>query len=44
MQLVLDGKLQAPISLRRNWTELPMTLLELEQREYPGKAVLRIGP
>ena len=44
MQLVLDGKLQAPISLRRNWSELPMTLLELEQREYPGKAVLRIGP
>ncbi len=44
MQLVRDGKLQAPISLRRNWTELPVTLLELEQREYSGKAVLRIGP
>jgi len=44
MQLVRDGKLQAPISLRRNWTELPLTLLELEQREYPGKAVLRISP
>jgi NADPH:quinone reductase-like Zn-dependent oxidoreductase len=44
MRLVLDGKLQAPISLRRNWTELPVTLLELEQREYAGKAVLRIGP
>lgn len=43
MQLVLEGKLQAPISLRRSWTELPMTLLELEQREYPGKAVLRTG-
>jgi len=44
MQLVRDGKLQAPISLRRNWTELPVTLLELEQRGYPGKAVLRVGP
>ena len=44
MQLVRDGKLQAPISLRRNWMELPATLLELEQREYPGKAVLRVGP
>jgi NADPH:quinone reductase len=44
MQLVRDGGLQAPISLRRNWTELPVTLLELEQREYPGKAVLRVSP
>jgi NADPH:quinone reductase-like Zn-dependent oxidoreductase len=44
MQLVRDGRLQAPISLRRNWSELPVTLLELEQREYPGKAVLRVGP
>jgi NADPH:quinone reductase len=44
MQLLREGSLLAPISLRRNWTELPLTLLELEQREYPGKAVLRVGP
>ena len=44
MDLVREGKLLAPISLRRNWAELPQTLLELEQREYPGKAVLRVGP
>lgn len=43
MRLVRDGRLQAPISLRRDWTDLPATLRELEQREFPGKAVLRVG-
>jgi len=40
MALVRDGRLHAPISLRRSWTELPDTMRELEFREYPGKAVL----
>lgn len=44
MRLVLEGKLHAPISLRRPWTELPATLAELERREYPGKAVLTLAP
>jgi NADPH2:quinone reductase len=43
MSLVHDGKLHSPISLRRPWTELPATVLELEHREYPGKAVLELG-
>ncbi len=42
MTLVRDGKLHSPISLRRPWTELPATMRELEQREYPGKAVLEL--
>ena len=44
MRLVLEGKLHAPISLRRPWTGLPETLEELERREYPGKAVLTVAP
>jgi NADPH:quinone reductase-like Zn-dependent oxidoreductase len=43
MELVRDGKLHAPISLRRSWAELPATLRELERRNYPGKAVLLVG-
>lgn len=43
MQRVRDGRLHAPISLRREWTQLPATLRELEQGEFPGKAVLRVG-
>lgn len=43
MELVRDGKLHAPISLRRSWAELPATLRELERRDYPGKAVLLVG-
>lgn len=43
MDLVRDGKLHAPISLRRSWAELPATLRELERRDYPGKAVLLVG-
>jgi hypothetical protein len=42
MALVRDGKLHSPISLSRPWTELSATMRELEQREYPGKAVLEI--
>jgi NADPH:quinone reductase len=40
MALVRDGKLHSPIALRRPWTELLATMHELEQREYPGKAVM----
>ncbi len=43
MALIEGGKLHAPISLRRPWTELPGTMRELAQREYPGKAVLEVG-
>jgi NADPH:quinone reductase-like Zn-dependent oxidoreductase len=43
LSLIRDGKLHSPISLRRPWTELPATMLELERREYPGKAVLEVG-
>ena len=43
MRRVREGRLQAPISLRRDWSDLPVTLRELEQRAYPGKAVLRVG-
>ena len=42
MTLVRDGKLRSPISFCRSWTELPATVRELEQREYAGKAVLRV--
>jgi NADPH2:quinone reductase len=42
MALVRDGRLHSPISLRRSWTELPDTMRDLEFREYPGKAVLRM--
>ncbi len=44
LALVRDGKLEAPISLRRSWRELPATLAELERRNYAGKAVLTVGP
>jgi NADPH2:quinone reductase len=42
MQLVHAGKLLAPIAFRRSWTGLPDALRELEQREFPGKAVLTL--
>jgi len=42
MALVRDGKLHSPISLSRPWTELSATMRELEQREYPGKAVMAV--
>jgi hypothetical protein len=44
MEVVRDGKLHSPISLRRPWTELLTTMRELEMREYPGKAVLDVPP
>jgi NADPH:quinone reductase-like Zn-dependent oxidoreductase len=42
MQMVAAGKLHSPISTRRSWRELPAVLTELEQRSYPGKAVLTV--
>ncbi len=44
LALVRDRKLEAPVSLRRNWRELPATLAELERRDFTGKAVLTVGP
>jgi NADPH:quinone reductase-like Zn-dependent oxidoreductase len=43
LKLVREGRLQAPITLRRDWAELPATMRELEERAYTGKAVLRVG-
>lgn len=40
--LLQSGKLDAPLELRRNWTELPAVLDDFEQRAYAGKAVLTI--
>jgi NADPH:quinone reductase-like Zn-dependent oxidoreductase len=42
LALVADGKLRAPVELRRNWRELPLVLEELESRHYSGKAVLEV--
>jgi NADPH:quinone reductase-like Zn-dependent oxidoreductase len=43
MQLVRQGSLHVPIAFRRDWSELPAALRELEHREFPGKAVLTLG-
>ena len=40
LALVREGKLQAPIEVRRSWQELPATMRDLEQGAYAGKAVL----
>lgn len=42
LQLVQSGALQAPIAIRRSWTELPAVMGDLEQRSFSGKAVLTI--
>lgn len=42
MALLRDGKLQAPVEVRRHWMELPAVLEELERRAYSGKAVLTV--
>lgn len=42
MELVRDGKLRAPIEVRRSFTELPAVLEELERRAFSGKAVLQL--
>lgn len=42
LALVAEGKLRAPVELRRNWRELPQLLEELESRQYSGKAVLEV--
>jgi NADPH:quinone reductase len=40
LALVRDGKLRAPIEVRRSFAELPAVLEELERRAFSGKAVL----
>lgn len=40
LHLVQAGRLEAPVEVRRPWTELPALLAELEQRAFAGKAVL----
>ena len=42
LALVADGKLHAPVELRRSWRDLPQVLEELENRQYSGKAVLEV--
>ncbi len=43
LALVREGRLHAPIELRRSWSELPAVLAELERRAFSGKAVLRVS-
>ena len=42
LRLVEAGRLHTPIGLRRDWTELPAVLEELEKRTFAGKAVLNV--
>jgi NADPH:quinone reductase-like Zn-dependent oxidoreductase len=42
LALVADGKLRAPVEVRRGWRDLPLVLDELESRQYSGKAVLQL--
>ncbi|HEX6086799.1 MAG TPA: zinc-binding dehydrogenase [Thermoanaerobaculia bacterium] len=42
LALVQNGRLHAPIELRRPWTELPAVIEEMEQRSFAGKAVLTV--
>lgn len=42
LELVRDGRLRAPIEVRRDWTELDVVLRELEERRFSGKAVLQV--
>ena len=42
LALLRDGKLHAPVEVRRNWTELPAVLEEFQRRAYSGKAVLTL--
>jgi D-arabinose 1-dehydrogenase-like Zn-dependent alcohol dehydrogenase len=43
LNLVAEGRLRAPVELRRGWQELPSVLEELENRQYSGKAVLNVS-
>lgn len=40
LRLVQEGRLEAPVEVRRPWTELTAVLEDLEQRAFAGKAVL----
>ena len=42
MALIRDGRVRAPIAVRRSWTELPAAMRQLELRAYTGKAVLEL--
>jgi NADPH2:quinone reductase len=41
--MLRDGKLRAPVEVRRTWTDLPAVLDDFERRVYSGKAVLTVG-
>jgi NADPH:quinone reductase len=43
LALIRDGRLRAPIELRRNWTDLLGVLDDFESRRYAGKAVLTVA-
>lgn len=40
--LIREGRVEAPVDVRRSWTELPQVLDDLENRRYTGKAVLTL--
>ncbi len=42
LALIRDGRIEAPVEVRRSWTELPQVLDDLENRRYSGKAVLTV--
>jgi len=42
LALIRDGRVEAPVEVRRCWTELPQVLDDLENRRYSGKAVLTV--
>lgn len=42
LEMIRTGKLHAPLEIRRDWTELPQVLEELDRRAYSGKAALRL--
>lgn len=41
--MLRDGKLRAPIDVRKDWKDLPTVLDDFERRAYAGKAVLTLG-
>ena len=42
LALIREGRIEAPVEVRRGWTELPQVLDDLENRRYSGKAVLAL--
>lgn len=44
LRMVAEGRLQAPVEVEAPWTQIGTISQQLIDRQFPGKAVLHVGP